>query len=78
MHTLTHSDRKFIRSEKASIRAKFSDAKKQEEMITELYKKFTAQPEAKEAVKVDKVGEPKVAKKAEKAPKVKKDKPKSK
>ena len=36
----TYSDRKHIRTEKARIRRQFLDAKKQAELITELYKKM--------------------------------------
>ncbi len=39
-YNLTKSTRKFIRSEKARIRRQFLDFKKQEELITELYKKI--------------------------------------
>ncbi len=81
MTHLTHSDRKFIRLQKASIRSKFSDPKKQEEMISELYKKFSGETKAAEAPKTEKTVEKPAEKKeakAEKAPKVKKDKPKSK
>jgi len=38
--TIRKSDKKFIRTEKARIRRQFSDSKKQEEMIAELYKRF--------------------------------------
>lgn len=37
---LSKSTRKFIRKEKARIRASVLDSKKQEEMISELYNKF--------------------------------------
>ena len=37
---LKKSDRKFIRTQKARIRRQFLDFKKQEEMITELYKRL--------------------------------------
>jgi hypothetical protein len=82
--TLTHSQRKFVRTQKSLIRNKFSDPKKQEEMITELYKKFTSQPASPE-VKQEKAKEEKVEKKeakkadlpaqVEKKPKDKKGKP---
>ena len=49
-NTIRKSDKKFIRREKARIRVQFLDVKKQEEMVTELYKKFLQQPEA-ESVK---------------------------
>lgn len=38
---LPSSCRKFIRQEKAQIRRKFSDTKKQEELIQNLYSNFT-------------------------------------
>ena len=41
---LPQSTRKFIRLEKARIRAEFFDVKKQEEKITELYNRFLAKP----------------------------------
>lgn len=50
--TLKHSDRKFIRTEKARIRRDFSDAIKQKEMISELYQRLLPQAKlevAKEA-----------------------------
>jgi len=37
---MTKSTKKFIRREKSRIRKQFLDVKKQEEMITELYKKL--------------------------------------
>ncbi len=40
-NTIKKSDKKFIRREKARIRGLFLDVKKQEEMINELYKKFS-------------------------------------
>ena len=42
-YNLTKSARKFIRSEKARIRAQFLDVRKQEDLITELYKKMLGQ-----------------------------------
>ena len=51
---LTKSTRKFIRLEKARIRRQFFDVKKQEELISELYKRFLAPTTAapvKEAAK---------------------------
>lgn len=39
-NTIKKSDKKYIRTQKAKIRAQFSDAKKQKEMIDELYAKF--------------------------------------
>jgi hypothetical protein len=47
MKTLKNSDRKFIRLEKSRIRKKFWDVKKQEEAITELYKRVLGDPTAK-------------------------------
>jgi len=38
---LSKSTRKFIRSEKARIRREILDCKKQEEMIQQLYKRFS-------------------------------------
>jgi hypothetical protein len=38
---LTKSTRKFIRFEKARIRREILDSKKQEEMIRQLYKRFS-------------------------------------
>ena len=51
---LKNSDRKFIRTEKARIRREFLDSKKQDEMISELYKKMLGEvkPEVKEEKKV--------------------------
>jgi hypothetical protein len=65
------SDKKFIRHEKARIRAAFSDAKKQAEMINELYKRFikSAGVAKEESLKV--IPETKVIKE------VKKEKPKA-
>ena len=40
-NTIKKSDKKFIRLEKARIRAQFFDIKKQEEKINELYQRFT-------------------------------------
>ena len=39
-NTIKKSDKKYIRTQKAKIRAQFSDAKKQKEMIDELYSRF--------------------------------------
>ena len=39
-NTLRKSDKKFIRLEKSRIRRQFFDAKKQQELIDELYKRF--------------------------------------
>ena len=73
---LKKSDRKFIRLEKARIRRQFWDEKKQEEMITELYKKFLGNAIVKEVVQEIKKPEVKIAR-AQK-PKVKKSKTKAK
>lgn len=45
---LPRSIRKFIRLEKARIRAQFFDVKKQEEMINELYNRFSKTEELKD------------------------------
>jgi len=39
-NNIKHSDKKYIRTQKAKIRAEFSDAKKQKEMIDALYARF--------------------------------------
>lgn len=44
---LNKSDKKFVRLEKAKIRKKFWDVKKQEEVIAELYKRMQGDPTAK-------------------------------
>jgi len=44
-HTLPLSTRKFIRSEKARIRAQFLDTAKRKELIGQLYSKFSAKAE---------------------------------
>jgi hypothetical protein len=49
MKKLSHSVRKFICSEKARIRRQFWDIKKQEEMITDLYKNINGLPGAETA-----------------------------
>ena len=46
---LPHSTRVFIRTQKAKIRGQFLDYKKQEELISELYKKAWGAQEKKEA-----------------------------
>jgi len=73
------SDKKFIRTQKARIRSQFLDIKKQEELITELYKKFLpANTVGKSVVGGD---QPKVAEKKEEPKKAevkKEEKPKSK
>ena len=48
---LKKSDRKYIRTQKASIRRNFLDAKKQEEMISELYARLLGAPKKAEVVK---------------------------
>jgi len=67
-NTLKKSDKKFVRLEKARIRSRFLDFKKQEEMITELYQRFLKQPK----VKVEKVEEKPQEKKEVKKPEAKK------
>lgn len=52
-NTIRKSDKKFIRTEKARIRAQFLDFKKQEELISEIYKKFLEKPVIKEKKEVD-------------------------
>lgn len=47
-NTINKSDKKFIRREKARIRTQFLDVKKQNELIDNLYKKFSTTPEIKE------------------------------
>ncbi len=68
--TIRKSDKKFIRKEKARIRRQFSDSKKQEEMINELYKRFSA------FLKVEGVKEIPVPKVEVKKTVVKKEEPK--
>lgn len=60
---LSNSARKYIRTQKSLIRRQFSDIKKQEELISNLYNKSTDVPAVKEVKK-------------EEAPKPKKEKPK--
>ncbi len=69
-NTIKKSDKKYIRTQKAKIRAQFSDAKKQTEMINELYARFIK----KEVVGEIKKEAPKKAtvKKADSKAKVKK------
>ena len=43
---LNKSDKKFIRLEKARIRRKFWDVKKQKEMIDEMYKRLSGEIKA--------------------------------
>lgn len=47
---MPNSVRKFIRTEKARIRRQFFDAKKQNEEITQLYKRLTNDPTAEVVV----------------------------
>ena len=76
-NTIRKSDKKFIRTQKARIRRQFSDTKKQEELITELYKKFLPGPKA-EGVKEAALPKPETkkleVKKEAKKVEVKKDK----
>ena len=58
-NTIKKSDKKFIRREKARIRGQFSDAKKQQELINELYNRFLQKPEVKEISEVKEVKEAK-------------------
>jgi hypothetical protein len=44
---LNKSEKKFIRIKKSEIRKKFWDVRKQEEAITELYKRMLGDPTAK-------------------------------
>ena len=62
---LKSSDRKFIRREKARIRRQFLDVKKQEELISELYKRLLGKSGVK--VETEKVKEVKTEKPVEKA-----------
>lgn len=43
-NTIKKSDKKYIRTQKAKIRAQFSDVKKQKEMIDALYERFIKKP----------------------------------
>lgn len=54
-NTIRKSYKKFIRLQKARIRRQFFDFKKQEELITELYKKFILEPKADNVTEVAKV-----------------------
>jgi hypothetical protein len=79
MKTLTKSDRKFIRLEKSRIRKRFFEVAKQEEMISQLYKKMLGEAAPVKETKVS--GEMGAAKSAEaskeaKPAKVKKEKTK--
>ena len=47
-NTIKRSDKKFIRLQKAKIRAQFFDFKKQQEMINELYSRFNKSQKPKE------------------------------
>lgn len=79
--TIRKSDKKFIRTEKARIRREFSDVKKQEELINQLYKSFIKLPQNSADINAEVRGNEKKEKlvkevKAEKpkAEKVKKEK----
>ncbi len=67
-NTIRKSDKKFIRTEKARIRAMVLDLKKQQEMIDKLYEKFLTKPAIKEAAP-----EKKAEVKKEEKPKAKKE-----
>ena len=56
---LKKSDRKFIRREKSRIRREFLSFKKQEEMISELYKKMLGKPEVVQVKEAKEVKEDK-------------------
>ncbi len=75
-NNLTKSQRKFIRSEKSSIRERILDVKKQEELISALYKKFSGQEKTgeakKEEAKITEVKKPEAPKKVSSKVKVKK------
>ena len=80
-NTIRKSDKKFIRLEKARIRRQFLDVKKQQELIDELYKRFTPTPKTKvlKNEKTEKAPEPKELKKEKtetKKPEAKKEKDK--
>jgi len=75
-NTIKKSDKKFIRREKARIRGLFLDVKKQEEMISELYRKFLPQPKVEGVAEVVKIEKVKDAPKEDKKPKTKKTKTK--
>ena len=75
-NTIRKSDKKFIRREKARIRAQFFDFKKQEEKITELYSLFLKKPivksvEVKEKKEETKLVETKKGSKSKKVQPVK-------
>ena len=57
---LKKSDRKFIRREKSRIRREFLSFKKQEEMISELYKKMLGKPEVVQVKEAKEVKEDKI------------------
>ena len=74
---LPKSTRKFIRLEKARIRAQFFDLMKQEEMIRDLYNKFISQPVAevkKEVKEVKKIKAEKTSSKKNVKPNTKHEK----
>lgn len=54
MKNMPKSTKIFIRKEKARIRRQFFDAKKQNEMIEELYKKMSKNPEQAKEQPVEK------------------------
>lgn len=72
-NTIKKSDKTFIRREKARIRGQFLDVKKQEELITELYKKFSNQSVVAKTAEINnkEAKEVKIVKKEDKKPKVK-------
>ena len=69
---LKKSDRKFIRTEKSRIRREFLGFKKQEELISELYKKLLGEPKINKDDDVEKNKEIKKTKKDLKKEKTKK------
>jgi hypothetical protein len=74
-HMLKKSDRKFIRLEKARIRRQFLDVKKQQELISELYKRFLGEKSGVASkTAVAKPQPKKETKKVEAKPKAKKEK----
>ena len=75
-NTIRKSDKKFIAREKGRIRAQFSDIKKQEELIDNLYKKFLPTDKASQVKEVvaPKAEVKKEVQKAEAKPEVKREK----
>ncbi len=73
-NTIRKSDKKFIRTEKARIRATFLDSKKQQELIDALYQRFLPKSEAKEVTAKKEESPKKVEVKKEEKPKAKKEK----